>query len=150
MLSCTELTITESWCSRPMTVDVRSARGWILALLALALPLWAGERVEFEGDVWPILEKSCIRCHGGQQHYSNLRLDSPQGILRGGELGRVVVPGEPEQSTLYLRPALPPDDLDFMPVEDEALTHAEQQALRQWIAQGADFGAWTGADGSNS
>ena len=99
---------------------------------------------EFETEVWPILEKHCMECHGDQQAYSNLRLDSPAAIRRGGELGEVLVPGDPETSEIYRRTALPPDDLDFMPVDNEPLNEEELERLRDWIVAGADFGSWCG------
>ena len=99
---------------------------------------------EFETEVWPILKTHCMECHGEQQTYSNLRLDSPTAIRRGGELGEVLVPGDPESSEIYRRTALPPDDLDFMPVDNEPLNEEELERLRDWIAAGADFGTWSG------
>ena len=103
-----------------------------------------GLEPEFETEVWPILETHCMECHGEQQTYSNLRLDSPTAIRRGGELGEVLVPGDPEGSEIYRRTALPPDDLDFMPVDNEPLNEEELERLRDWIAAGADFGTWSG------
>ena len=103
-----------------------------------------GSRIEFETEVWPILETHCMVCHGEKQTYSNLRLDSPAAIRRGGELGEVLVPGDPESSEIYRRSALPPDDLDFMPVDNEPLNEEELERLRNWIAAGADFGTWSG------
>ena len=98
----------------------------------------------FETEVWPILEKHCIKCHGEKQAYSNLRLDSPAAIRRGGELGEVLVPGDPEASEIYRRTALPTDDLDYMPVDSEPLNREELKRLHDWIAAGADFGSWSG------
>jgi hypothetical protein len=40
--------------------------------------------------------------------------------------------------------ALPPDDLDIMPAEGDPLTAAQIDTLKRWIAEGADFGGWTG------
>ena len=100
--------------------------------------------LDFETEVWPILEVHCMECHGEKQTYSNLRLDSPAGIRRGGELGEVLVPGDPESSEIYRRTALPVDDLDFMPVDNEPLNVGELERLRDWIAGGADFGSWSG------
>ena len=100
--------------------------------------------VNFETEVLPFLERSCFECHSTQQVYSNLRLDSAERILRGGDLGEVVVPGKPEDSPLYVRVTLPAEDLDVMPVEGDRLSEEEAELLRQWIAEGASFGDWTG------
>ncbi len=122
-----------------------------MALCALAAlssaPVGATEGVDFETEVWPFLESKCVKCHGTKEKFSNLRLDSPEAVMKGGDLGAVVVPGNPEESPLYARAALPSDDLDFMPVEGDGLTEDELETLRQWIEQGAEFGSWTGTGG---
>ena len=98
----------------------------------------------FETQIWPILEKHCIKCHGERQAYSNLRLDSPTAIRQGGDLGEVLVPGDPEASEIYRRTALPTNDLDYMPVDSEPLNKDELKRLHDWIAAGADFDSWSG------
>lgn len=117
----------------------------VLALAGLPDQLSAREgSVSFEKDVLPVLERSCAECHSAKENFSNLRLDTAEAILKGGDLGKVLEPGNPDESSLYLRVALPQDDLDFMPVEGDPLTEDEVETLRQWIEQGADFGGWTG------
>src|SRR5712664_2092401 len=61
------------------------------------------EQVEFyEKKVQPILEQNCYKCHSHQAEKikGGLVLDSRDGLLRGGETGPAVVPGNPEQSLL--------------------------------------------------
>jgi hypothetical protein len=103
--------------------------------------------VQFERDVWPILEGKCVTCHGPEDQFNELRLDSKDRILRGGKNGKVLVPGDPDRSPLFVRVNLPPDDLDIMPAEGDPLNAAQIDTLRRWIAEGADFGAWSGAGG---
>ena len=105
-----------------------------------------GDAVSFEEQVLPILEASCTECHDNRSAFSNLRLDNAEGIMAGGDLGKVVVPGEPDNSPLVLRVALPEDDLDFMPIEGDPLTDEQIDLMRKWIEQGADFGTWTGKE----
>ena len=131
---------------RPAAEHTRKteAAGWLLLCQFLLLPLaLTADPVDFESEVLPILVNRCVICHGAKQHYSNLRLDSKAGILRGGELGEAVVAGNPDSSPLYDRTSLDPDDLDFMPVEGEPLSSEEQKTLRRWIEEGVDFGTWT-------
>ena len=133
-----------------MKTPFASHRATLLRRTATLLGLCLGtlaagnEPVSFEQQVWPILEQSCVSCHG-LQHYANLRLDSPEGILRGGDLGPVVVPGQPDESSLYVRTGLPAEDFDFMPVDGNALSQEQRQILRRWIAEAASFGSWRGA-----
>lgn len=136
------------------------ASGLLGALVALLPPdLWAqdgaGRRVDFAREVWPILEKSCVRCHGARKDPSGrtrkpkggLRLDGKHWILAGGENGPVVKPGDPARSPLWTRTVLDPDDDDFMPAKGDPLTEAQTDILRRWIEQGATFGDWRGAPG---
>ncbi len=115
---------------------------WLLACQLLLTPFLLAEPVDFASEVLPILTNHCISCHGAKQHYSNLKLDTRAGILRGGDLGEAVVAGSPDSSPLYHRTSLPPDDLDFMPVEGEPLSSEEQSTLSRWIEEGANFGTW--------
>ena len=100
--------------------------------------------VQFARDVWPIFQAKCVTCHGPEDQFNDLRLDSKERILRGGKNGKVVVPGDPDSSPMYVRVSLPSDDLDIMPAEGDPLTAAQVETLRRWIAEGADFGSWSG------
>jgi len=54
----------------------------------------------FEDRVRPVLAARCFTCHGPDKPKGGLRLDSLTTILKGGERGPAVVPGEPNQSLL--------------------------------------------------
>src|SRR5262249_40569978 len=85
----------------------RSYFGPVLGLaLVLILPSAraAGQAADatafFEKEVRPLLVQKCQRCHGPKKQESGLRLDSRAALLRGGDGGPVVVPGEPDRSRL--------------------------------------------------
>jgi mono/diheme cytochrome c family protein len=103
----------------------------------------SSEPVDFERDIWPILADRCVTCHGPLDDFGKLRLDSMERILKGGDRGKALVPGKPEESLMYTRVVLPPDDLDVMPVEGEPLDKEQTELIRRWILEGADFGKWT-------
>ena len=61
------------------------------------------EQVEFyEKKVEPILEQNCYKCHSHQAEKikGGFVLDSREGLLKGGETGPAIVPGDAEQSLL--------------------------------------------------
>ena len=70
---------------------------------------------------------------------ADLRLDSPEAIMKGSEFGAVVVPGDPEDSSFYYLTTYPEDDEDRMPKDDDPLPPEQIEILRLWIEQGAVF-----------
>ena len=49
--------------------------------------------VDFEKEVLPILRKKCLACHNTTEAESDLVLETPQTILKGGSDGPAVVAG---------------------------------------------------------
>ena len=58
--------------------------------------------VTYTTDIRPILEVSCFRCHGADRQKGKLRLDSLETLLKGGEDGQVVLPGDSAKSPLVI------------------------------------------------
>ena len=131
-------------CARPF---------WILALFCLALPLPAAEtntvtlpppagiKIDFDRDVRPILETSCLRCHGGEKPKSHFRLDDPLAALAGGdENTNDIVPGDSAHSWLIPYVARQVKDMEMPPVgKGNPLTPEQVSRLRAWIDQGAHW-----------
>ncbi len=88
--------------------------------------------------VHPLLDSHCVACHGASKTHGSLRLDSYDGLLRGGKSGPAIVPRDPEKSLLLLRVTLPSTDKHFMPAEGRPPLKPEEIAwLRAWIQQSA-------------
>lgn len=92
-----------------------------------------GVAVNFASDVFPILQRSCLECHGPKKQEASLRLDQPTAMWES----EVVVAGDPDASELIRRIALPRHHEELMPAVGEPLSSAQIQILRQWIADGA-------------
>ena len=109
--------------------------------------------VDFQKEIWPILEERCIECHKApyvlngrkKEPKAGLRLDGASHIMSGSDDGPVVIVDHPSQSSLYQRVILPASDDDIMPPKGDPLSFRQQELLRMWIAQGLDFGKWVGA-----
>src|SRR6185436_122401 len=56
--------------------------------------------VTYEKDIRPLFEASCFRCHGKEKAKGELRLDSLEAVLKGGEAGKMVIPGDSKKSLL--------------------------------------------------
>src|SRR5689334_614908 len=76
----------------------------------------AAEKKEltYAKDIKPILQASCLRCHGQQRPKADLRLDNLEGVLQGGKDGKVVVAGDSKHSPLVIA-AAQIDDKTAMP-----------------------------------
>jgi hypothetical protein len=98
----------------------------------------------FEKEVRPVLADHCYKCHGEKKQKSGLRLDSRAFVLKGGEVGPVVVPGKPEASRLILSVNhVKAKDVYAMPGEDEKLPPKAIAALTEWVRQGLPWPAET-------
>jgi hypothetical protein len=92
----------------------------------------------FENRIRPLLVENCYRCHGSEKQRGNLRLDSRDAILHGGEQGPAIVPGKPQES-LLLRAVRHTDDLKMPPKKQ--LSRRQIADLEEWIRSGAPWRA---------
>lgn len=90
-------------------------------------------------DIKPIIDRSCLKCHGPEKRKSGLRLDKKRFALKGGETGPAIVPGDLAASLLYKYITLPSDDEDVMPSKGKLLANSEIETIKKWIVAGA---AW--------
>src|SRR5579863_3903426 len=88
----------------------------ITKLDATKLPPPAGKAaVTYAKDIRPMLEASCVRCHNGERHKGDLRLDSLEAIIKGGEAGKVVELGASAKSLLVMAVSRLDDDTSMPP-----------------------------------
>ncbi len=91
----------------------------------------------FETNVRPVLVEHCQKCHGSKKQWAGLRLDSREALLRGGDSGAAIVPGEPNKS-LLIRAVRHEDENLKMP-EDGKLADRQIADLVRWVEMGAPF-----------
>jgi hypothetical protein len=113
--------------------------------LLLASPLIAAEpkitpeqEQFFENKVRPILVEQCIKCHGPKKEMGSLRLDSAAAMLKGGETGPAVKPGDSEQS-LLMRAVRRGGELKMPP--SKPLLAESITVLETWVKMGAPWPA---------
>jgi len=104
------------------------------------LPPPAARTIDFTGDVKPIFENSCFRCHGTERPKSKFSLATRDAALKGGENGIAIFPGDSAKSPLIHFVAGLVPDME-MPPEGKAdpLTREQIAVLRAWIDQGAPW-----------
>jgi cytochrome c553 len=108
----------------------------LAAVLALAGPPSAEAERFFEAKVRPVLAEHCMRCHGPQKQKGGLRLDSGPALLRGGNAGPAVKPGDPDGS-LLIRVVRQTGDLKMPP--KGKLPPAAVEDLAAWVKMGAPW-----------
>jgi len=111
---------------------------WPLFTATTALAQSPAELEFFENQVRPLLVASCIDCHGGDEQSGNLRLDSPEAILKGGDRGPAIVANKPRDS-LLIQAVRRTGELEMPP--DETLTKKQIAILEHWIEIGAPWPA---------
>ena len=117
-------------------------------LSSVSLPWPARAQVSFNRDIRPIMSDTCFRCHGPDKsaRVMDLRLDMRDEALKPLVDGKIpIVPGKPEQSEI-IRRVFATDQSEIMPPEyaHKALTQAQKETFRQWVAEGAKYeGHWS-------
>lgn len=105
------------------------------AAAAGAEPDQAEQEAFFESKVRPLLVEHCVACHGADEQAGELRLDRRAAVQRGGGSGAVVVPGQPEESSLIRAIGYADNALQMPPegkLPDEAIA-----VLTAWVRSGA-------------
>jgi len=91
----------------------------------------------FESNVRPLLLESCVRCHGEKKQSAGLRLDSREALLKGGDSGPAIEPGNPSESLLVQALSHELEDIKMPP--KGKLDAPKIDAIAQWVSRGA---AW--------
>ncbi|MEX2111915.1 MAG: DUF1549 domain-containing protein, partial [Pirellulales bacterium] len=121
----------------------------LVALAALVVPAHVGRAAEpfagenpasaefFEARVRPVLVARCHECHGPDSDgEGNLRVDSLAALVRGGDLGPAIKPGDAPASLLIR--AIRHGDVVEMPPKTK-LPPREVADLTAWVAAGAPW-----------
>ncbi|MDA1233091.1 MAG: hypothetical protein O2856_20190, partial [Planctomycetota bacterium] len=99
----------------------------------------AAERA-FTLKVLPLLKAKCLGCHGEKPDdlKGDFDVRSRAALLKGGESGEAaLVPGKPDDSPLLK--AIQWDGLEMPPKENDRLTAAQIELVKEWVAAG---GPW--------
>ncbi len=104
----------------------------VLGLLAAQDPKDPKGIEFFEKKIRPVLVEHCYSCHSAQAEKVKgaLLLDTRQGLLKGGNMGAAVVPGNVDQSVL----------IQAIRYHDEDLRMPPKKRLSEEVV--ADFEAW--------
>ncbi len=92
----------------------------------------------YAARIAPALDRTCVSCHNPNKIKGGLRMDTYALLMKGGDSGASIVPGNVADSELYRRITLPHDDEEFMPSGGKKpLTMVETKWIELWVAAGA-------------
>ena len=112
----------------------------IAAILAACGTRQGEDRIDFNTQIKPIINKHCITCHGGVKRQANFSLLFRTDAFDSTESGKpAIVPGDPDHSELIKR-ITSSDPEERMPYREQPLSEQEVTVLRNWIRQGAQWG----------
>ena len=101
-----------------------------------------GEKL-FSLHIKPLFAEKCMACHGDEPEKikSDFDMRTRESMLRGGEIfeGEVLIPGQGEESYLYILSTRVEVDLEMPPKETDQLTDKETGWIRDWINNGAPW-----------
>lgn len=96
----------------------------------------AEDSMDYQRDVFPILQRYCVGCHTVDEAEGGLVMESHAALMRGGDSGPAVTAGVPNSSRLLLmtrgeiEPRMPPDG-------EQRPSEQEIETLTAWVEQGA-------------
>ena len=88
--------------------------------------------VHFETKVAPLLSDRCLECHDSATKKGDLDLSKKLAAFEGGESGKVLVPGNVDESSVWSLV-----ESNDMPLDRPSLSASEKQILRKWIEDGS-------------
>ena len=99
----------------------------------------ADTRVSFKNEIAPLLQARCVSCHYDEGPLTGLSFQRRATLLDDSDGRSILVPGDPEKSTLFLVTVMPDYFVEAMPPTGHRLTDTEASNIYRWIAQGADW-----------
>jgi cytochrome c553 len=121
-----------------LIVGVAAACGCSSSLFAAAAKLDPAQVEFFEKKVRPVLANTCYKCHSAESEKlkGGLLVDSRDSLLKGGDSGPAIVPGNPDKSLLIKAVRYTDKDLQ-MPPKDQKLPEEQIADLVAWVKMGA-------------
>ncbi len=98
------------------------------------------EAIAYNDVIVPIFKARCYGCHGPNKQKGELRMDNIEDLMKGGEDGAIILPGDAENSEIIKRLLLPVSHKEHMPPRQEAQLSEEQtDFIHWWVEMGGSF-----------
>jgi mono/diheme cytochrome c family protein len=127
--------------AEPVEIDDLKAN---MADLSAKLPPAAKAKVSYKKDIKPLIEKSCLNCHGPKKRpKGKFRIDTRELALKGGSEGVAIIPGKSKKSPLSYFITDRVVDYEMPPTDKREkypkLTKKQIALVLAWIDQGAKY-----------
>jgi hypothetical protein len=131
--------------ARTHNMNLFSTKTLIYTFLALGISIFAylsfsSQKVDFNTEVKPILNKKCIACHGGVKQAGGFSLLFPEEALAKTKSGKPAIVPFHASNSEFIRRLTATDPEERMPKKGDPLTKKEIQILTDWVNQGATWG----------
>ncbi|WPP50352.1 DUF1549 domain-containing protein [Catalinimonas niigatensis] len=90
-------------------------------------------------EVRAIFAHNCYQCHSELKQKGELVLETEEGVMKGGESGKILIKGDAKNSEIIRRLELPRDHEESMPGKGKALSKEEIKLISLWIDEGAHW-----------
>ncbi|MDI1313627.1 c-type cytochrome domain-containing protein [Prosthecobacter sp.] len=111
----------------------------LIALLCTSTAALAAD-LDYYRDVYPFLKANCISCHNKTTTKADLNMETPELMIKGGENGPSIIPGNGAES-LLVKASLHEKDMEMPPPNNKSgavnLIPEQIATLKMWIDQGA-------------
>ena len=118
----------------PCLSALRLALFWVRSRSALAADP-PKEKITYQDHVSAVFRSRCGSCHNPDKQKGGLNLDNYGSAMQGGGSGKVIEPGDAENSTLFL--VISHKEEPKMPPNSPKIPDAEIELIRKWIEGGA-------------
>src|SRR5271163_3562531 len=88
-------------------------------------------KVTYQDHVSSIFHSRCGSCHNPDKQKGGLNLDNYGSAMQGGGSGKVIEPGDAENSTLFL--VISHKEEPKMPPKSPKIPDADIELIRKWI-----------------
>ena len=111
-----------------------------LIVLLCASTAALADDLDYYRDVYPFLKANCISCHNKTTTKADLNMETPELMIKGGESGPSIIPGNGAES-LLVTASLHTKDMEMPPPNNKSgavnLIPEQIATLKAWIDQGA-------------
>lgn len=93
------------------------------------------KKITYQDHILPLLREKCASCHNPDKKQGGLNLINFTAMMEGSGRGKIIEPGDPEQSTIYLLMAH--KEQPVMPPKSPKLPDKDIELVANWIKGGA-------------